>query len=162
MSKHSAIIQWQRKSAIFTDGQYSRVHKWSFDGGTTVPASSSPHVVKIPFSDPTCVDPEEAFIASLSSCHMLFFLSLASKAGYLVESYTDSAEGHMAKNELSKIALTSVTLRPKVIFSGSKQMTESAFQSLHHEAHESCFLASSVTTEIIMEGSWQQGPHPYL
>ncbi|MFM6993360.1 MAG: OsmC family protein [Rhodoferax sp.] len=156
MSKHSAIIQWQRKSAIFTDGQYSRVHEWSFDGGTTVPASSSPHVVKIPFSDPTCVDPEEAFIASLSSCHMLFFLSLASKAGYLVESYTDSAEGHMAKNELSKIALTSVTLRPKVIFSGSKQMTESAFQSLHHEAHESCFLASSVKTEIQVEGTWEE------
>lgn len=121
-----------------------------------VQASSSPHVVKIPFSDPTCVDPEEGFIASLSSCHMLFFLGLASKAGYLVDIYIDSAEGHMAKNELSKVALTSVTLRPKVIFSGSKQMTESAFQSLHHEAHESCFLASSVKTEIRVQGTWEQ------
>jgi organic hydroperoxide reductase OsmC/OhrA len=162
MSNHSAVIQWQRKSAIFTDGQYSRAHEWSFDGGTSVQASSSPHVVKIPFSDPTCVDPEEGFIASLSSCHMLFFLGLASKAGYLVDCYTDSAEGHMSKNELGKIALTSVTLRPKVIFSGTKQMSESAFQGLHHEAHESCFLASSVTTEIIMEGSWQQGLHPNI
>ena len=159
MSKHSAVIKWQRKSAIFTDGQYSRVHDWSFDGGAMVQASSSPHVVKIPFSDPTCVDPEEGFIASLSSCHMLFFLGLASKAGYLVDIYIDSAEGHMAKNELSKVALTSVTLRPKVIFSGSKQMTESAFQSLHHEAHESCFLASSVKTEIRVEGTWEQ-PQP--
>ena len=156
MSKHTAVVKWERDNSLFNDGKYSRVHHWTFDGGAVVSASSSPHVVKVPYSDPTCVDPEEAFIASLSSCHMLFFLGFASKAGYLVDSYTDTAEGHMAKNEVGKVAVTSVALRPNVIFSGSKQMSDSDFQSLHHEAHESCFLASSVKTEIKVEGTWVQ------
>ena len=162
MSKHTAVVKWERDNSLFNDGKYSRVHHWTFDGGAVVSASSSPHVVKVPYSDPTCIDPEEAFIASLSSCHMLFFLGFASKAGYLVDSYTDTSEGHMANNEVGKVAVTSVTLRPNVIFSGSKQMSDSDFQFLHHEAHESCFLASSVKTEIKVEGTWKQADsfHP--
>jgi organic hydroperoxide reductase OsmC/OhrA len=162
MSNHTAVVKWSHDNSLFTDGKYSRVHNWTFDGGAVVSASSSPHVVKVPYSDPTCVDPEEAFIASLSSCHMLFFLDFASKAGYLVDSYTDTAEGHMAKNEVGKVAVTSVTLGPNVIFFGSKPMTDSDFQSMHHEAHESCFLASSVKTEIKVEGTWEQSDslHP--
>lgn len=155
MSDHTAEISWVRNEARFIDNKYSRVHRWTFDGGAVVPASSSPHVVRIPFSDPSCVDPEEAFVAALSSCHMLWFLGFAARDGYVVESYTDEAVGKMEKNFEGKQALTKVTLRPMVVVSGGKVATKEGLESLHHEAHESCFLASSVKTEIVIDGRWR-------
>ncbi|MGB7209602.1 MAG: OsmC family protein [Pyrinomonadaceae bacterium] len=126
-----------------------------FDGGTEVPASSSPHVVPLPYSTEAAVDPEEAFVASLSSCHMLWFLSLAAERELVVESYEDNAEGVMGKNDEGRIAMTKVTLRPKAKFSGDNVPTAADVEALHHEAHNKCFIANSVkttvTTEPIME-----------
>src|SRR6188474_3388298 len=116
MAEHTATVAWSRFDAAFTDNRYSRAHRWMFDGGATIPASSSPHVVPVPMSDPMGVDPEEAFVASLSSCHMLWFLSIAAKRGYVVESYVDEAQGVMAKNGDGKLAMTAVVLRPQVSF----------------------------------------------
>lgn len=155
MSIHTAEVSWVRNEAAFTDNKYSRVHRWSFDGGVVVPASSSPQVVGVPLSDPTCVDPEEAFLAALSSCHMLWFLGLAARNGYVVNSYTDAAEGQMGKNADGKEAMIKVTLRPVVVISSGKQPTDADIEKLHHDAHESCFLASSVKTEIAVEGCWR-------
>ena len=154
MSIHTAEIAWHRHDAVFTDNRYSRLHKWSFDGGAVVPGSSSPHVVRVPLSEPTAVDPEEAYVAALSSCHMLWFLNLAAVEGFVVDSYVDQAEGLMARNEEGKDAMTVVTLKPTVTFSGDKAPTDAALEQLHHAAHESCFLASSVKTQIVVEGSW--------
>jgi len=156
MSVHTAKISWARGDAKFSDNKYSRVHQWSFDGGAVVPASSSPHVVRVPFSDPACVDPEEAFVASLSSCHMLWFLGLAARDGYVVQSYDDAAEGKMEKNADGKEAITLVTLRPVVVLAGEKQASNAVIGQLHHEAHESCFIANSVKSEIVVAGSWIQ------
>lgn len=150
MSEYTATIYWQRLGAVFTDQKYSRAHEWRFDGGVTVPGSSSPHVVRVPYSDPSAVDPEEAFVASLSSCHMLFFLSLAAKQGFVVDSYEDAAVGVMAKNEAGKMAMTVVTLRPKVVFAG-RQPSAQELHALHHRSHEECFIASSVKTDVRCE-----------
>ena len=147
MSEYTATIYWQRLGAVFTDQKYSRAHEWRFDGGVTVPGSSSPHVVRVPYSDPSAVDPEEAFVASLSSCHMLFFLSLAAKQGLVIDSYEDAAVGVMAKNDAGKMAMTVVTLRPKVVFAG-RQPTPEELHELHHRSHEECFIASSVKTDV--------------
>jgi organic hydroperoxide reductase OsmC/OhrA len=154
MSIHTAEIAWHRHDAAFTDKRYSRLHKWTFDGGAVVPGSSSPHVVRVPFSEPSAVDPEEAYVAALSSCHMLWFLDIAAREGYVIDSYVDQAEGLMAKNEEGKDAVTVVTLKPMVAFSGDKVPTDTALEHLHHTAHESCFLASSVRTRIEVQGSW--------
>ncbi|MET0534447.1 MAG: OsmC family protein [Steroidobacter sp.] len=150
MSEYTATIYWQRLGAVFTDQKYSRAHEWRFDGGVTVPGSSSPHVVRVPYSDPAAVDPEEAFVASLSSCHMLFFLSLAAKQGFVIDSYEDAAIGVMGKNEAGRMAMTVVTLRPKAIFSG-RQPTPRELDDLHHRSHEECFIASSVKTDVRCE-----------
>jgi organic hydroperoxide reductase OsmC/OhrA len=150
MSIHTAEVAWHRHDAKFIDNRYSRLHKWTFDGGTVVPGSSSPHVVKVPLSDPSAVDPEEAYVASLSSCHMLWFLSLAARDGYVVDSYVDAAEGRMADGWISV-----VTLKPVVAFSGEKAPTDAELDRLHHEAHAECFLARSVKSEIRVEGSWR-------
>jgi organic hydroperoxide reductase OsmC/OhrA len=155
MSIHTAHIRWERNESRFTDNRYSRKHAWAFDGGAVVPASSSPHVVRVPFSDPACVDPEEAFVAALSSCHMLWFLGLAARDGYVIDQYADAARGLMEKNADGKEAITRVTLQPAVTFSGEKTPTDAILAQLHHEAHESCFLASSVKTDIQVEGSWR-------
>ena len=154
MSIHTAEIAWHRHDAVFTDNRYSRLHKWTFDGGAVVPGSSSPHVVRVPLSEPTAVDPEEAYVAALSSCHMLWFLNLAAVEGFVVDSYVDQAEGLMARNDEGKDAMTVVTLKPIVTFSGEKAPTDAALERLHHAAHESCFLASSVKTQILVAGSW--------
>ena len=154
MSTHTAEICWERHDSRFTDNRYSRAHQWRFDGGAVVPASSSPHVVRLPFSDPSCVDPEEAYVAALSSCHMLWFLSLAARDGYVVDQYLDTAQGEMQKNAEGKDAVTRVTLQPAVTFSGAKVPTDASLEQLHHEAHESCFLASSVKSEILVQGRW--------
>jgi len=151
MSTYTAEIRWSRGEQKFNDNRYSRAHTWRFDGGAVVPASSSPHVVPLPLSDPQGVDPEEAFVASLSSCHMLWFLSIAAKRGYTVDAYADDAQGVMAKNAAGKFAMTSVTLRPLVTFSGEKLPDRAALDALHHAAHAECFLANSVRTEVRIE-----------
>lgn len=151
MAHHTTTVIWQRDSQAFVDHRYSRRHAWHFDGGAVVPASSSPHVVPLPYSDPAGVDPEEAFVASLSSCHMLWFLDLAAKAGWVVDSYRDEAIGVMARNAEGRMAMTRVTLRPAVRFAGDHAPTVDALLALHHRAHESCFIASSVKTEVRCE-----------
>lgn len=150
MSEYTATVLWQRNGATFTDNRYNRAHQWKFDGGAVVPGSSSPHSVRVPLSDPAAVDPEEAFVASLSSCHMLWFLSIAAKRGFVVDSYEDAAVGVMAKNEHGKLAMTVVTLRPQAVFVG-RQPTAQELDALHHTAHEECFIASSVKSEVRCE-----------
>jgi organic hydroperoxide reductase OsmC/OhrA len=151
MSEYFATIEWRRDDAVFSDRRYSRAHVWRFDGGAVVPGSSSPHVVRAPYSDPAAVDPEEAFIASVSSCHMLWFLDLAARSGLVVDSYSDEAVGIMEKNAQGKLAITRITLRPKIAFSGAKTPSPAEVDTLHHKAHEECFIANSVRTEITVE-----------
>ena len=148
---HTALIRWQLGDADFLGKRYSRAHTWTFDGGVVVAASSSPHVVPVPMSDAGAVDPEEAFVASLASCHMLWFLDIASRAGYAVQSYEDVADGHMGRNAAGKRVVDVVTLRPRTRFAGARVPDAAALAALHHEAHEECFLANSVRCEIRCE-----------
>ena len=147
MSEYFATIKWDRGEQAFNDNKYSRGHLWEFDGGVTIPASASPHVVPPPMSVAANVDPEEAFVASLSSCHMLFFLSIAAQQGYVVDTYIDKATGTMGKNKSGKISMTRVVLRPETIFS-TKKPSKAELEAMHHESHELCFIANSVETEI--------------
>ena len=149
--KHTALICWNAGDADFLSRRYSRAHTWTFDGGAVVPASSSPHVVPLPMSDASAVDPEEAFVAALSSCHMLWFLDIASRAGYDVRSYEDAADGRMGRNAAGKLVVDVVTLRPRTRFAGARVPDAAALAALHHEAHEECFLANSVRCEIRCE-----------
>src|SRR6204780_445972 len=151
MSQYTETVTWQLRSAICTGNRCSRAHTWRFDGGIEVPASSSPQVVPVPLSVAAAVDPEEAFIASLSSCHMLWFLSLAAARRFCVDSYVDAALGMLGKNSAGKTAMTVVTLRPRVEFSGATLPTHADIEALHHKAHEQCFIANSVTTELRCE-----------
>ena len=151
MSTYTTTIRWERGDQPFTDNKYSRGHTWLFDGGVEVPGSSSPHTVPLPYSRSDAVDPEEAFVASLSSCHMLWFLSIAAKRGFRVDSYVDNAEGVMARNTLGKFAMTRVTLRPRVVFAGTPMPTAIDIDSMHHKAHAECFIANSVKTEVHCE-----------
>jgi len=152
MSVYTALIQWKKAvNESYIDNKYSRGHVWSFDGGVSVPASSSPHVVPLPYSVEQNVDPEEAFVASLSSCHMLFFLSIAAKKRLVVESYEDNAEGIMEKDADGNIAMTKVTLKPKVTFSGDKKPNLSVLEKMHHQSHQQCFIANSVKTKVVTE-----------
>lgn len=152
MSEYYAKIAWSRgNDETYIDNEYSRGHEWTFDGGVTVPASSSPHIVPLPYSVETSVDPEEAFVASLSSCHMLFFLSIAAKKKFVVDQYVDNAIGIMEKDRDGKMAMTRVTLCPEVKFSGDKRPSLEQLEKMHHESHELCFIASSVKTEVITE-----------
>lgn len=151
MADYQATIHWQRGDQPFTDRRYSRRHLMHFDGGAVVPGSSSPHSVRVPYSDPAAVDPEEAFVAALSSCHMLWFLDIACRAGWLVDDYRDEAVGTMARNAEGKLAMTQVTLRPVVRFGGGRAPDAAEHARLHHEAHEECFLASSVKSDIRCE-----------
>lgn len=146
-----AKIVWNIDGTDFRSGKYSREHSWSFDGGVEVKASSSPHVVPLPFSVENAVDPEEAFVASLSSCHMLWFLSIAAKKGFSVNSYTDESSGIMGKNDEGKVAMLSVTLRPEVKFTGANQPSFDVIKSMHEAAHAECFIASSVKTKILCQ-----------
>ena len=148
---HTATVVWTRGTDDFLDQRYHRSHQWQFDGGATVAASSSPHVVPLPYSDAAAVDPEEAYIAALASCHMLWFLSIAAKRRFCVDRYADSAVGTMAKNAVGKMAMTVVTLRPDVTFSGAMQPTRAQIDQMHHEAHEECFIANSVKTQVRCE-----------
>jgi organic hydroperoxide reductase OsmC/OhrA len=147
MSEHTAVIRWQNTSAEFPKGRYSREHTWSFDGGLVVPASSSPSVVPKPFSNPAHVDPEEAFVASIASCHMLTFLDLARHRGFQVQSYEDAAVGTMTKNERGVPWVSAVVLTPRIVYAGAEP-TPAELHELHEEAHARCFIANSVKTEI--------------
>lgn len=151
MSVYTATVRWSRDpGADFARGRYSRAHEWTFDGGAVVPASSNPHNVPLPWSDERAVDPEEAFVAALSSCHMLFFVDFARRDGWLVDSYVDEAEGVLEKCEDGKMAMTRVILRPRVSWGGAAP-DEAATAELHHRAHEACFLANSVTTKVTVQ-----------
>jgi organic hydroperoxide reductase OsmC/OhrA len=151
MGQYQAMVVWERNGAVFSDQRYSRGHRWSFDGGVEVAASSSPRVVPLPLSIEAAVDPEEAFVASLSSCHMLWFLAIAAKRGFVVNHYSDEAIGHMAKNGEGKLAMTQVILRPRVQFVGEPIPNEADIRAMHHEAHENCFIANSVKSEVRCE-----------
>jgi organic hydroperoxide reductase OsmC/OhrA len=154
MSTYTATVRWKRGADdAFAQGRYTRAHEWVFDGGAVVPASASPHVVPKPYSDEAGVDPEEAFIASLSSCHMLFLLDFARRAGFVIDSYEDRAEGVMEKNAEGRIAVTRMMLRPHIEWGGDKQPDDAAIADLHHKAHEACFIANSVTTKVTVEGT---------
>ena len=147
MSEHKATIRWAQSQGEFLKGSYSREHTWTFDGGVTVPASPAPTSVKPPYSNPSNVDPEEAYVAAISSCHMLTFLWVASREGLEVTSYEDEAVGVMTKNERGIPWVSSVVLRPRVMFSGPRPAPELE-DTLHHKAHAACYIANSVKTEI--------------
>jgi organic hydroperoxide reductase OsmC/OhrA len=151
MADYHATIHWERGDQPFTDRRYSRRHHMHFDGGAVVPGSSSPHSVRVPYSDPSAVDPEEAFVASLSSCHMLWFLDIACRAGWRVDDYRDDAVGRMANNADGKLAMTLVTLRPAVHFGGAQRPDAAEIARLHHQAHDECYIANSVKTEVRCE-----------
>jgi organic hydroperoxide reductase OsmC/OhrA len=153
MSEYKAIIKWQRTSPDFLKGRYSREHTWTFDGGVTIPASPSPSVVPAPYSNPANVDPEEAFVASVSSCHMLTFLHVASRQGFQIDSYEDESVGLLTKNEKGVPWVSRVTLTPKISYSGSKLPTPADAEKLHHLAHEQCFIANSIKTEVVVHSS---------
>lgn len=151
MSTYTATIRWAAKPGEdFAKGQYSRAHEWAFDGGVTLPASASPHIVPAPWSDAGGVDPEEAFVASLSSCHMLFFLDFARRRGFAVASYVDEAEGVLGKLDDGRMAMTRVTLRPRIAWDGAAA-DPATLAELHDKAHHACFIANSVTSEVVVE-----------
>lgn len=151
MKQFTAQLAWRRGAQAFLDQRYSRAHTWDFDGGATVPASSSPLSVPLPMSDAAAVDPEEALVAAVSSCHMLFFLSLAAQRGYIVDAYDDPAIGEMDTDADGKTAMTLIRLRPAVAFSGDKLPDAAAIAALHHAAHERCYIANSLKTAIVIE-----------
>lgn len=151
MSAHTATISWRRGEHEFADGKYSRAHLISFDGGVSIAGSSSPSVVKLPLSKEDAADPEELLIAALSSCHMLTFLDLARRAGFVIDAYDDAAEGKMGKNAKGAIAITQVTLKPKIVWIGENTPSAEQLHDLHHRAHELCFIANSFAGEVVVE-----------
>jgi organic hydroperoxide reductase OsmC/OhrA len=148
--EYHAKVVWTRGGATFTDNRYSRAHVWRFDEGVEVPASSSPLSVKLPLSRADAVDPEEALVAAVSSCHMLFFLGFAAKAGFVVDKYEDSPVGIMTKNERGKLFVSKITLNPAITFSGPKRPSADELDALHHHSHEECYVANSVRAEVIV------------
>ena len=151
MAEYQAVVAWERDGQTFTDGKYNRAHRWTFDEGVTVPASASPMHVPRGCAPPAAVDPEEAFVAAVSSCHMLFFLWLASKQGFVVDSYRDAAVGVMGKDAAGKLAMVTVTLRPEVRFAGGRRPARAELDALHQAAHEECYIARSVRTDVRCE-----------
>jgi organic hydroperoxide reductase OsmC/OhrA len=151
--QYRATVRWKRDGSAFTDQRYSRGHSWSFDGGITVPASSSPLSVRLPYSVAEAVDPEEAFVAALSSCHMLTFLYVAAKQGFVVDEYADDAVGEMSKNERGKMWVSRVILAPAITFTGEKRPSPEQLDELHHLAHEECYIANSVKSEVVVQGT---------
>lgn len=147
---YTAETIWDRGNQVFSDDKYSRQHLLRFDGGIEVPGSSSPQVVPLPMSVEAAIDPEEAFVSAISSCHMLWFLGIAAERGHVVDRYHDQAEGIMKRNAQGKVAVTHVTLRPLIVFSGTKLPTADDIAAMHREAHEACFIANSVKTEIVV------------
>ncbi|HEY0927412.1 OsmC family protein [Brevundimonas sp.] len=151
MTEYLATVEWGRGDQPFLDNKYARAHDWRFDGGAVVRGSSAPESVPVPMSDPTAVDPEEALVASASSCHMLFFLAYAAKAGFVVDRYLDEAVGVMGRDERGKVAIVSVILRPAVTFSGETLPDAAAIADLHHRSHEHCYIANSLRAEVTVE-----------
>lgn len=152
MSEHRATVAWSRGEQDFTGNRYSRAHDWRFDGGAVVRGSSAPSaIVPVPLSDPAAVDPEEALVAAVSSCHMLFFLAYAAKGGFTVDSYQDEAVGVLGKDERGRVSITAVTLRPAVAFAGPHMPDAAAIDALHHRAHEACYIANSIRAEVTIE-----------
>jgi len=151
--EYRATVTWAKGEGAFTDQRYSRGHSWSFDGGLTIPASSSPLSVRLPYSVAEAVDPEEALVAALSSCHMLTFLYLAAKQGFVVDKYTDEAVGEMTRNEKGKFWVSKVTLAPAIVFADDNKPTPEQLDRLHHLAHEECYIANSVKSEVLVEPS---------
>ena len=151
MSTYRTTVDWAWDGGDFLKHRYSREHTVAFEGGLTVAGSASPHVVPLPWSRADALDPEAAFTASLSSCHMLWFLDIAARAGFTVASYRDAAEGTLARGEGGKQVMTRVVLRPVVTFAGEKQPTRAEHEALHHKAHEECFIANSVKSEVVVE-----------
>lgn len=150
MEQYCAQIIWNRGEQNFSDNKYSRGHEWKFDGGLTVPASSAPASVPVPLSVAENIDPEEALVAALSSCHMLFFLAFAGKQGYIVDSYEDNAAGIMEKNEKRRMSITRIELRPHAVFSGATIPTAEQILALHHLAHDHCYIANSIRAEVVI------------
>lgn len=153
MQPFEATIAWTRGAQPFADQRYSRAHVWRFDGGLQVPASSSPLSVALPMSDPAALDPEEALVASVSSCHMLFFLSIAAGRGFVVDDYRDQALGFMEKNGEGKMAMTRIALRPAIAFAGERQPTPDELAAIHHSAHDKCYIANSIKAKVTIEGA---------
>jgi organic hydroperoxide reductase OsmC/OhrA len=151
--EYRATVRWERGGAAFTDGRYSRAHTWAFDGGLEVPASSSPLSVRLPWSREDAVDPEEALVAAVSSCHMLFFLGFAAKAGFMVDSYEDRPVGIMEKNAKGKLFVSKITLDPRIAFSGGRRPSPQEIADLHHRSHEECYIANSVLAEVVVAGA---------
>lgn len=151
MQQFFATVAWQRDGQDFAGQRYSRGHAWQFDGGLTVPASSSPLSVPLPMSVAANVDPEEALVAATSSCHMLFFLSLAAQRGFIVDGYRDEAVGELGKNARGRPAMTRIVLRPRIAFAGTPPSPE-ALAALHHDAHERCYIANSLTADVVVAG----------
>ncbi len=151
MTLHVAEIAWSRGDAAFLDHGYSRVHVWRFDGGAEVPASSAPTSVAPPLSDPTAVDPEEALAAAVGSCHMLFFLALAAKAGFVVDAYADRPEALLERDDRGRMSVTRIILRPQIVWIGEPPRAE-ALAGLHEQAHRLCYIANSLRGEVVVEG----------
>jgi len=152
MSTYTASLTWERGEDVFSDGKYSRAHTIAFDGGINVLGSSSPHVVRVPLSREDAVDPEEMLVASLASCHMLFFLDFARRGGYVIDAYLDKAEGVMGKDDRGRMAMLQVKLDPHIIWAGGKEPTPEELRELHHKAHEACFIANSFRGDIAIAG----------
>jgi organic hydroperoxide reductase OsmC/OhrA len=151
MSTYTARVSWKSESPeAFAKNQYSRAHEWSFDGGISVPASSSVHSVRLPYSVAEAVDPEEALVAAAASCHMLSFLWVASNKGFVVESYEDNAVGEMAKNENGYEWISKITLNPQIVW-GERKPTPEELAEMHHTAHEQCYIANSIKSEVVVK-----------
>ena len=151
MHSHTATVEWKRGDQVFTDRRYSRVHEWRFDGGAVVAGSPAPASVAPPLSDPAAVDPEEALVAAVSSCHMLFFLAYAARDGFTVDSYVDEAEGILDRDDRGKTSITAVTLRPRIVWSGERRPSQDELDALHHRAHGDCFIANSIRAPVRVE-----------
>ena len=151
MGEHLATVEWSRAGQAFADNRYSRAHDWRFDGGAVVRGSPAPSSVPAPMSDPSAVDPEEALVAAVSSCHMLFFLAFARKDGLVVDRYRDEAWGLLARDDRGRMSITHVTLRPAADFSGERRPDAAALDDLHHRAHEACYIANSIRAAVTVE-----------
>jgi len=147
MSEHKMILTWNRGEAPFEYQKYPRNHTWKFDGGHEMTATAAP----VYLGDPKNVDPEEAFVAALSACHMLTFLAIACKQKFVLDGYADEAVGHMEKNSEGRMAITKVELHPKLKWGGDKTPSADELDKMHHLAHEQCFIANSVKTEVTVE-----------
>lgn len=161
MTHHTAVITWERRESAFLENRYSRGHRWLFDGGVEVAASSSPSVIPVPLSVAEAVDPEEAFVASLASCHMLWFLAIAVKRKMVVDAYRDEAVGVVSNDESGKLAVTRVTLRPEARFGGDRRPSTDEVIAMHDEAHGHCFIANSVTQECRVRPIQRAGTCPF-